>query len=361
MKIDDIRTRWLRLPLSPPIADATHVLEYLDLIVVEIHSVGIWGVSYMLSFDYAPVLLKGIVDHELRRRLIGMPADDIRAVYEQARAATEYIGPEGLASWGIAAIDTALWDLLARRLNIPVSMLFGRHARQVPVYGSGGWLNYSDEQLADEVTRYVARGFAGVKIKIGARSEDRDIERVQAVRQAIGADRILMVDANQGLTIDRARRFARRMEDCRLTWFEEPFPKQDLESYVRLAAFTEIPLAAGEREYGVAPFRRLMEAGAVDVVQPDLMRAGGVTAWRGIAELSGAFQRRLAPHFYKEYDVHLAAAVPNLVAIESFDWLDPLIEHPLEVADGMATVPERPGFGVEFRPEAIQEFEVRDA
>ena len=360
MKIDDIRTRWLRVPFPAPVADATHVLESLDLITVQVSSGDFCGGCYMLSFDYAPALLKGIIDHELRRRLIGMAADDIRAVYEQTCAATEYIGPEGLAMWGISAIDTALWDLLAQRLNVPASVLFGRHARAVAAYGSGGWLSYTDEQLADEVSRSITRGFAGVKLKIGGPSEDRDIERVKAVRQAIGPDRMLMVDANQGLTLDRARRFARRVEDCRLEWFEEPFPKQDLESYAQLRAATEIPLAAGEREYGPAPFRRILEAGVIDVLQPDLLRAGGVTGWRSIGGLTRVFQRRIAPHFYKEYDVHLAAACPNLVAIECFDWLDPLIEEPLEISDGKARVPDRPGFGVQFRADAIREYEIND-
>ena len=118
-------------------------------------------------------------------------------------------------------------------------------------------------------------------------------------------------------------------------------------------------MAAGEREFGVEPFRRLVTARAVSVVQPDLMRVGGVTGWRQVAGLAEAHHLRLAPHFYREYDVHLAACYPNLVAIEWFDWLDTLVVHPLEIRDGMVIVPDRPGFGLEFRPEALAEFEVR--
>lgn len=358
MKIDDIQTEWLRVPISPPIADATHVLRFLDLILVEIRSGDYSGVSYMLSFDYAPGLLKGIVDDELKRQVIGCSANDIRAIYEQNLQATEYIGREGVAMWGTAAIDVALWDLLARRLGVPASLLFGRCSQSVPAYGSGGWLSYTDEQLADEVTRYIARGFTGVKIKIGGASEERDIERIRAVRRALGPDRKLMVDANQGLTLERALRLVRRVEDCRLDWLEEPFPKNDLESYTRLAAATEIPLAAGEREFGVEPFRRMANARSVAVMQPDLMRVGGVTGWRLVGALAEAHLLRIAPHFYREYDVHLAAAQPNLVAIESFDWLDQLLESSFDVRDGMAIVPDRPGFGVKFRPEAVKEFRV---
>lgn len=357
MKIDDIRTEWLRIPISPPIADSTHVLRFLDLILVEVHAGGASGSSYMLSFDYAPALLKGIVDQELKRHLIGMNADNIHAIYEQNLQITEYIGREGLAMWGTAAIDVALWDLMARRLGVPVSLLFGVHSPAVPVYGSGGWISYSDEQLADEVSRYVARGFAGVKIKIGG-NEDRDVERVRAVRKAIGPDRKLMVDANQGLTLERALRLARRLEDYDLAWFEEPFPKEDLESYSRLAATTSIPLAAGEREFGIAPFRRLTAGRCISVVQPDLLRVGGVTGWRLVAGLAESQLLRVAPHFYREYDVHLAAAQPNLIAIESFDWLNELLEHPFEVRNGLAVVPDRPGFGVTFRKDAIREYRI---
>jgi L-alanine-DL-glutamate epimerase-like enolase superfamily enzyme len=171
---------------------------------------------------------------------------------------------------------------------------------------------------------------------------------------------MLMVDANQGLTLGRAIRTCRRIEEFDITWLEEPFDKDDVESYCRLAAATTIRLAAGEREYSIFRLRCLMEAGAIGVVQPDLMRIGGVTGWRQTAQLSAAFRLRLSPHFYKEFDVHLAACVPNLVAIEAFDWLDPLVRHPIEIRDGCALVPGRPGFGIEFREEAMREFAVSD-
>ena len=355
MNIEEVRSDWLRIPLPQPIADASHVLRFIDLILVEVRTGEHVGSSYMLSFDYAPTLLKGIIDQELRQHLLGQPADAIRAIYERNLAATEYIGQEGVAMWGVAAIDVALWDLLARRCGIPAAVLFGVNTKAVPVYGSGGWLSYSDEQLADEIARYMHRGFAGVKIKIGG-DEDRDVERVRAVRRAVGPKCKLMVDANQALTLENAIRLARRLEECRLDWFEEPFPKHDAESYIQLAKRTEIPLAAGEREFGVQPFRRLIASRAISVVQPDLLRIGGVTGWRLVAGLAETNLLRIAPHFYREHDLHLAAACPNVVAIESFDWLDPLLEFPFDVRDGLAHIPNRPGFGVTFKPEAIREY-----
>ena len=169
----------------------------------------------------------------------------------------------------------------------------------------------------------------------------------------------IMVDANQALTLPQALRLARRLEQCHLDWLEEPFPRHDLESYIELARRSEIPLAAGEREFGTDGFRRLVAAHAISVVQPDLLRAGGVTGWLLIAGLAKVNHLRIAPHFYREQDLHLAASQPHTVAIESFDWLEPLLEHPFEVRDGLALVPHRPGFGVTFKPEAIREFRYR--
>ncbi len=358
MRIDDIRTEWLRVPISPPIADATHVLRFMDIIIVEIRAADYFGHSYMLSFDYAPSLLKGVIDLELRRHVLGCPADDIRAIYEQNLRATEYIGSEGLAMWGTSAIDVALWDLLTCRLGVPAAVLFGRQHSAVPVYGSGGWLSYSDDELEAEVKRYMAREFAGVKIKIGSLQCDRDVERIREVRRLLGPDRKLMVDANQGLTLERALRLVRRIEEFHLDWFEEPFPRNDVDSYARLSAATDIPLAAGEREFGVDPFRRMARSRSISILQPDLMRAGGVTGWRLVAAIAESSLLRIAPHFYREYDIHLAATQPNLVAIESFDWLGDLLEDTFEVRNGLAVVPQRPGFGVKFRPEAVNEFRV---
>jgi len=359
MKIEAIATRWLRIPLSPPIADSTHILNAIDLILVEVTAGGVTGSCYMLSFDYAPALLKGFVDQELKRHLIGAEADDIRGVFERSMRVCEYVGQCGIAMWGISAVDTALWDLLGRRLGVPVSLLWGRYACAVPVYGSGGWISYSEEKLGDEIRHYLARGFRGVKIKIGGPSEDWDVARVKTVRELVGPDVLVMVDANQALTLSRAIRTAKRLEDYALTWIEEPLPRDDIEGYQRLAASTSIPLAAGEREYGAEPFRRLIAARAISVVQPDLLRVGGVTGWRLVAGLAEASRLSLAPHFYREYDVHLAACYPNLIGIEWFDWLDPLLVHPLELRDGMVVVPDRPGFGVQFRAEALKEYEVR--
>ena len=180
MKIKDISASWLRVPLSRPLSDSTHELTCIDWIVVEVRDAECSGRSCMLSFDFAPSLMKRFVESELKPHLLGVAAGNIRAVYERCLQLTEYVGTGGLAMWATAGIETALWDLLARKLGVPAARLFGQYAERVPVYGSGGWISYSDEELADELDSYVSRGFRAVKIKIGGFSEAWDLDRLHA-------------------------------------------------------------------------------------------------------------------------------------------------------------------------------------
>jgi L-alanine-DL-glutamate epimerase-like enolase superfamily enzyme len=312
----------------------------------------------MLTFDYGTELLKGIVDHELRRVVLGMNPHLIGGIWDACWNQVEYIGQTGVAAWGISAIDIALWDILGKSLGSPVYKLIGAYRERVPVYGSGGWLSYSLEHLLEEVTAYVKRGFKAVKIKVGSKDKSRDIERVKAVRNAIGADVQLMVDANQSWSLYQAVEFSRAISDYGITWLEEPIPKDDLDGYARLAASVDIPIAAGEREYAIRGFRELLERDAISIAQPDALRCGGITACIKVAHLAEAHYAQLSPHFYKEIDIHVAASARNGTFIEYFPWLDELLVSPLKVESGMAIAPSHPGVGLEFKPEAIREYKV---
>jgi L-alanine-DL-glutamate epimerase-like enolase superfamily enzyme len=271
----------------------------------------------------------------------------------------EYIGQTGVAAWGLAAMDIACWDLLGKSLNCPVHRLLGAHQEAVPIYGSGGWLSYSLDQLLQEMQEYVKRGFTTVKMKVGSRPISRDVERVRAVRQALGPDIQLMIDANQAWSPGEAWKFGRKVEDCDIFWLEEPIPKDDLEGYAMLAGKLPFPVAAGEREYSLPVFRQLLERRALPIVQPDVLRLGGISRCLRLAHLAEAFNARVASHFYKEIDIHWMAAAPNGLFLEYFPWLDPLLVHPLEVTSGMAKVPAHPGLSIEIQPEALREFSVK--
>jgi L-alanine-DL-glutamate epimerase-like enolase superfamily enzyme len=360
MKIQDIQTTLLSVPLNPPIADSTHVLNHIQWIAVDVLTdTGLHGNSLMLTFDYGPELLCRIVDGELKRLLLGKDPQDISGIWQMCHAHCEYIGQAGVAMWGIAAIDIALWDLLGKRLGVPVCQLFGSNRAQVPVYGSGGWLSYSLDELLAEVTGYVQRGFTMVKMKVGRSDVRQDVARVRAVREAIGDNIGLMVDANQAWTPQQAVSFATQVQELNLLWFEEPIAKDDLSGYCYLAANTRIPIATGEREYSLDAFREFLTRDGASILQPDALRIGGLSQSIKVAHLAEAYHRSVAPHFYKEIDVHILAVINNGLYLEYFPWLDNLLLHPLEIVNGMASVPTRPGMSLEFKPEAIKEFQVR--
>jgi L-alanine-DL-glutamate epimerase-like enolase superfamily enzyme len=360
MKIKDIQTTLLSVPLNPPIADSTHVLNQIQWIAVHVLTdEGLQGNSLMLTFEYGPELLRCIVDVELKKLLLGKDPQDISGLWQTCYSHCEYIGQIGVAMWGIAAIDIALWDLLGKRLGVPVCRLFGSNRAQVPVYGSGGWLSYSLDELLAEVTGYVQRGFKMVKMKVGRSNCHEDVERVRAVRKAIGNEIGLMVDANQAWTPQQAVSFATQVEELNLLWFEEPVAKDDLSGYCYVAEHTNIPIATGEREYSLDAFREFLTRSSASILQPDALRIGGLSQSMKVAHLAEAYHRSVAPHFYKEIDVHILAAINNGLYLEYFPWLDNLLAYPLEVENGMATVPTRPGMSLEFKPEAIREFQVR--
>lgn len=357
MKIEDVRVTKLVMPLKKPIADSTHVLKKIEWIVVEIlTSEGVIGNSFMLTFDYGTELLKGIVETELKKELIGKDPQYIHKIWDTVWNRTEYIGQSGVAAWGIAAIDIALWDLLGKALGCPVYKLLGAYTDEVPIYGSGGWLSYSIDELLDEARRYVERGFKAIKMKVGSPDQKRDVERVKEVRKCVGDDVLLMLDANQAWTPDEAIRFGKRVQDLNIFWLEEPIAKDDVAGYARVAASLEIPLATGEREYSLGAFKELMEQKGATIIQPDALRIGGITQWMKLAHLAEIYHLRVASHFYKEIDIHVLASVRNGLYLEYFSWLDELLINPLEIVNGVAKVPQRPGLGIEFKPEAIREF-----
>lgn len=360
MKIEEIRTTWLSVPVKEPFADATHkassVIEWIlvDLVTDE----GITGRSHMLTFDYAPELLRGIVEKELKKRVLGQNPLYIKKIQEACWTQTEYVGQTGIAAWGMAAVDIALWDILGQHLKCPVYQLLGAYRDRVPIYGSGGWLTYSTDRLLEEVTTYVNRGFKAVKIKVGSPNPKHDIERVKAVRSAIGDDILLMVDANQGWNPHEAIALTKKIQDFDIFWLEEPVSKDDVQGCARVAAGIDIPIAAGEREYSISKLGELMAKNAVAIVQPDVLRIGGITQAVKLAHLAETYNLRVASHFYKEIDVHVLASARNGLYLEYFPWLDDLLLHPLKIVQGMAVAPELPGLSLELKPEAIKEYQV---
>lgn len=341
--------------LKKPIADSTHELTEISFIIVRLKlDNGIEGESYLLSFQYSQNAIAGALkDHGYQ--LVGMEVSDTCKVFNLFNQANEYFGNEGINRWAQAAFNIAMWDAWCKVLGQPIWKVFGTYCTKVPVYGSGGWLSYTPEELIDEVTSYKKRGFKAVKIKVGSPDRKTDLERLKMVRSALGKDIDIMMDANQGMDVPSALQLALAARDLDIYWFEEPVVHTDFDGYQTLKQQAGISLAMGEREYSVLPLRELLHRRAIDIWQPDILRIGGVEEWRNSAALAGSYNIPVLPHYYKDYDVPLLCTIPNGKGAESFDWIDSMIDFPLNIENGFAFPHDRPGWGFRFKDSKLTE------
>jgi L-alanine-DL-glutamate epimerase-like enolase superfamily enzyme len=339
--------------LQNPISDATHTLTEISFIVLRLQTAGgVIGESYLLSFQYSPQAIAGAMK-DAGELVLGSPVNETVKVFEHLNHANEYFGHEGINRWAQAAYNIAMWDAWCKILGQPIWKVLGTSRHEVPIYGSGGWISYSVEELIAEVTGYKARGFKAVKIKVGKPDWKGDLERLRLVREAVGNDINIMMDANQGMSVPNSIALARAAQHLHINWFEEPINHTDFQGYQLLRNQVGISLAMGEREYSTLPLRELLQRNAIDIWQPDILRLGGVEAWRDSAALAGAFNVPVLPHYYKDYDIPLLCTIPNSAGAESFDWIDPLIDHPLQIVNGMARPHDRAGWGFSFKDECL--------
>jgi L-alanine-DL-glutamate epimerase-like enolase superfamily enzyme len=338
---------------SVPIQDATHTISDISFLVTRITLAnGVQGDAYLLSFHYNPQAAIGALK-DIRDIALGWDASRAGAFVQHAQRESEYFGQAGLNQWACASLNIAMWDAWGKTIEQPVWKLFGTYRDKVPLYGSGGWLSYSMPELLEEVTGYVKRGFRAVKIKVGSPEVETDYDRLIKVREAVGPNVNIMMDANQGMTVPSALRLAHMVEPLRITWFEEPIPHTDFAGYEHLRRRTGISLAMGEREFDTVALRELIRRNAIDLWQPDLLRLGSVEAWRESAAVASASHIPVLPHYYKEYDVPLLLTIPNAFGAESFDWVDDLISSPIRMQNGFADPNTGAGWGFYFRDEFL--------
>lgn len=341
--------------ISQNIADATHLISEIGFYVVEITlENGVTGQGYLLSFHYSPnaILgsLKDIKGHVLKHNYHAYETLKLKSDWEKE---TEYFGIDGIQKWAYATMNVAMWDAWAKTLNTPIWKLLGNYTDKAAVYGSGGWLSYSDEELINEVVGYKERGFKAVKIKVGSDKTGRDIERLKKVRKAVGEDLKIMMDANQGMDVPSAIKLSNDALDIGIHWFEEPVSHTDFSGYEILRRKTNISLSMGEREYNTESLKELIKRNGIDLWQPDIIRIGGVEAWLESAHYAKAHNIPVLPHYYKDYDVPLLCTITNGYGAESFDWIDDIIDEPMTIENGFAYPRNKPGWGFEFKKEFL--------
>lgn len=290
---------------------------------------------------------------EIAPTLLGDDPNDIARLWTRLAWAGASVGRGGLSAQAIGAFDVALHDLKARRAGLPLSKLLGAQRETVRCYNtSGGFLHTPLPQLVENATASRARGIGGIKLKVGQPERALDLKRVAAVREALGDDAPLMVDANQQWDRPTAQRMCRALEDFDLVWIEEPLDAYDFEGHAALAGRFDTPIATGEMLVSASEHAELIRQRAADFLMPDAPRVGGITPFLKVASLAEHAGLALAPHFAMELHVHLAATYPTEPWVEHFDWLEPLFNERLEIADGCIKVPTRPGLGLTLSDQA---------
>lgn len=351
------------VPADAPEADGTFAWDSTTLVLVRVHAAGHTGTGW----TYAPAACAALVTGLLGPAVTGTDALDIPAAAAAMAGVVRNPGRTGLASYAVSAVDCALWDLKARLLGLPLHRLLGVVRDQVPVYGSGGFTTYTEQQLRDQLEGWVHdQRIPRVKIKIGqdhGTNEARDLARIRQARDAAGSGAALFVDANGAYTAKQAIRVLRLAADQQVSWFEEPVSSDHLEELRTVRQAVDADVAAGEYGTGLFYFRRLCAAGAVDCVQADVSRCGGISEWLRIAAVAAAHGLEVSGHCAPHLSVAAAAATPNFRHLE---WFHDHIRietrffgGTLDPQGGSVRPADRPGNGLSLRSTEAEPYRVR--
>lgn len=357
--IAEVRLSLAFLPLATPISDAKVLtgrqrpLTQVALLFAEIRSRdGHEGIGFSYSKRAGG---PGMYAHarEIASDLLGEDPNDIGRLWTRLVWAGASVGRSGLSVQAIAAFDNALWDMKAKRAGLSLAGLLGAHRSGVSCYNtSGGFLSSPIEEVLDNVEASIASGIGGIKIKVGHPDASVDLARLDAVARKIDGRVALMVDANQQWDRASALRMCRAMEQYGLVWIEEPLDAYDVDGHAALARAIDTPIASGEMLVSAAEHFAMIRTDAVDFIQPDAARVGGITQFQRVTAMAQEAHLALAPHFAMELHVHLAAAYPHTAWVEHFDWLDPLFQERQEIREGKMMIPDRPGLGITLSDQA---------
>ncbi len=351
------------VPTDAPEADGTLAWDSTTMVLVQAHTGGQLGTGW----TYGPPACSSIVAEQLAGQVLGRDAMDVGGAFDAMVKAVRNAGRVGAVGYAISAVDVALWDLKARLLGLPLHRILGAVRTEVPVYGSGGFTSYSPAQLDKQLSGWVhEQRIPRVKIKIGeswGRDPGRDLARMAQARATIGADVELFVDANGGYTAKQAIRVMSAAAELDIRWFEEPVTSDDLDGLRHVRAAVRADVTAGEYGYDLTYFARMCAAAAVDCVQADVTRCGGITEWLRVAAVAAAHHLEISGHCAPHLHAHVAAATPNLRHLEWFhDHVrieDMFFDGTLDPTGGAITPdPVAPGHGLTLRHDVAERYRV---
>jgi L-alanine-DL-glutamate epimerase-like enolase superfamily enzyme len=360
-RIDNVQVFVYTIPTDLPESDGTLEWNKTTIVIVEAASGDTRGIGYTYADPSTGLLVKTL----LREVVSGRNAMDVPGSWLAMQQAVRNLGQRGIAEMAISAVDIALWDLKARLLGIPLATLLGQTRTSTPIYGSGGFTSYSIDQLRKQLSDWVEAGIGMVKMKVG-RNPTEDVGRVRRAREAIGKGPELFVDANGAYRRKQALELAYAFREQDVSWFEEPVSSDDLDGLrmMRDRAPAGMEIATGEYGYSAAYFARMLQAGAVDVLQADVTRCGGITGFLQASALCAAYSMPLSAHTAPSVHMHACCAIPNAIHLEYFHdhvRVENLVfEGVVKPVHGeLAPDLNRPGLGLSLRSADLSKYEAR--
>ncbi len=361
MKINDMETIALSLPLPIPFSGpGSQFRKTINPVLARLSTVDgleAFGVAFT-SNDQAVKSLKTCMD-DLKPVIIGQDIFRLAEAWQKLWAAIRHMGRQGYGIYALSTIDMALWCLQAKAFGVPLARLLGGFREKIPVYASHMlFRDWSIDRLQKDAESLVDQGFRALKMNMGDKPAEKEIERLKAVREAVGDDIDILIDVNWEWSISKTIQIGRELEPYRVFWLEDPLLSDDADDLAKVADALDLPIAAGETFSNKHGFRPLLEKRSADILIVDIMRVGGVTEWMKVAAMAQAWNLPVASHLFHDFSAHLIAAVPNGLIVEYMPWWDAIYKEPPKIEDGCLSISNKPGLGLDLNPEIIKKYQI---
>jgi mandelate racemase len=358
LTIRAIRSIGVEVPMTYALGTSRGVITKAPLLLIDLETEeGVTGHSYLWCYFPAAMPAIAKILEEVARVVEGerlAPAD----LWSKLAERFALIGVQGIVRMAMAGFDVAAWDALAIAAGWPLATLIGSSPKRIPAYNSCGLGLMAPRDVADEAEKLLARGFRAVKLRLGYPTLAEDLAALHAVKKRIGSEIAVMVDYNQALSLAQALERGRALDQEGIYWLEEPIRHDDYAGNATLVRELETPIQIGENFSESTAMAVALAAGAADYVMPDLERIGGVTGWLRAAALAATHRIEMSSHLFPEVSAHLLAATPTAHFLEYMDWADRILAQPLEIVDGFAIVPQRPGNGLTWDAKAVEKYRI---
>jgi mandelate racemase len=353
-----IRSIGVEVPMTYALGTSRGVITKAPLILIDLETEeGVTGRSYLWCYFPAAIPAIAKILEEVARVVQGerlAPAE----LWSKLAERFALIGVQGIVRMAMAGFDVAAWDALAIAAGWPLATLIGSKPKRIPAYNSCGLGLMAPQRVADEAEKLLAGGFRAVKLRLGYPTLEDDLAALHAVKKRLGSEIAVMVDYNQALSLAQALERGRALDQEGIYWLEEPIRHDDYAGNATLARELKTPIQIGENFSESAAMAVALAAGAADYVMPDLERIGGVTGWLRAAALAATHRVEMSSHLFPEVSAHLLAATPTAHFLEYVDWADKILAEPLEIVDGFAVVPQRPGNGLIWDAKAAEKYRI---